>query len=640
VAVDDGTAVTTVDVLDHVIPATVSIMKVDTQSRAPLAGAVFDVAYDPADSGTYSEDLGTCTTSQSGNCAPVGNDGPSALLPGNYQITEVSAPPGYWLDPATRAQDLTLRPGQAGSVTFADALLVGASFQKTASGNVNPAIETLAGAVIAVHQGSVTGPVVTSCTTDANGACTTPAGLDAGSPYCWTESAAPAGLASGATGCFTADNAQSAQPITVDDAGMFVAVSAKKVDAADPAVTLAGAVFDLYRKDGGTGPGIVPVPPATAAAEPGQTWMARATGGPDGLASFPLQFPGYAYCVVEESAPANYSIDPTPQCTGVLTGSVVVPAPVTILTFDDTRQTVTLQAHKFNAAAPGTAIPGATYDLYVEGTGTPAGRPAPPPDAATEAGDTWFARGTTDSNGNLSFTVPAGFAWCLLEHQAPADYIPDHSLHCSATINASPPAAVTIALPETVATVYLTAHKYDADQPGTVIAGATYELLLQGAAPSGPAPPGAPAGADVPAGDTYWSEGTTNAQGILSFAVPAGYAWCLHEIVAPAGYQPDQTFHCTGVLTDLTSALAATVALPELPVAGPIGNLAFTGGPTVWVPISGILLILGGSGLLLLRRRRPGMRGRVSAAGARVDGVEELAQSSEGPRVEPPGQPR
>ena len=46
--------VTTVDVMDHVIPATVSVLKVDRQTAAPLAGAVFDVAYDATHSGTFS----------------------------------------------------------------------------------------------------------------------------------------------------------------------------------------------------------------------------------------------------------------------------------------------------------------------------------------------------------------------------------------------------------------------------------------------------------------------------------------------------------------------------------------------------------------------------------------------------------
>ncbi len=145
VAVSDGHATTVLDVLDQVIPATLSLRKVDRQTGAPLAGAVFDVRYSTADNGAYDEDLGTCTTTISGNCVPVGNDGPNALLPGDYEVTEVTAPPGYLLDPSSATQDLTLTPGEAGGATFTDPLLVAAGFQKVATGNVNPAEAELCG---------------------------------------------------------------------------------------------------------------------------------------------------------------------------------------------------------------------------------------------------------------------------------------------------------------------------------------------------------------------------------------------------------------------------------------------------------------------------------------------------------------
>ncbi len=639
VAVADGTATTTVDVTDQVIAATVSLRKIDQETNAPLAGAVLDVAYDPDNAGSYPDDLGTCTTAASGDCVPTGNDG-AALLPGNYRVTEVTPPPGYALDPAASTKTITLTPAEAGSVSFSDALLVPASFQKTASGNVNAAIMTLAGAQLAVHQDSATGAVVATCTTDATGSCTTAATLLSGGAYCWSEVAPPTGLSGGASGCFTADNAQAAAPIVVDDAGLFVGVAAKKVDAADPSVTLSGAVFDLYRKDGGQGPGTVPTPPADAATEAGETWMARMSTGDNGVTTFPLQFPGFAYCVVEEVAPANFEVNGVPQCTDVLDGSVTVPPVLTFLTFGDNRQTLTLSAHKFNSAVPDTSIAGASYDLYAEGAGPPSTTPpAAPTDAAVETGDTWFARGTSDASGNLTFTVPAGFAWCLLEHSAPPDYLPDDALHCSSTLTtSSPPTATTIALPETVATVYVSAHKYIALQPDTVIAGATYALLVQGALPAGQAPVSTPSGVTVPAGDAYFAQGTTDAQGLLSFAVPSGYAWCLQELVAPAQYQPDPTLHCSSVLTNETTAAAASLALPETPIPGPgPGPLAFTGGPGWWLPLGGMLLIVGGFGLLLMKRK---MEGEVELlAGALVDGVDELAQAGEVPLVESEGQP-
>ena len=622
--------------LDHIIPATLTIMKVDAQTKAPLAGAVLSVAYDATDSGTYGEVLGTCTTTSSGMCSPTGNDGLAGLLPGNYQITELTPPSGYALDPTTASQNITLTPGEAGTITFSDALLVPAAFQKVATGNVNQAEMSLAGAVIDITAGTASGAEVTSCTTNAEGLCSTGALLQSGATYCWRETMAPVGLAGGSSGCFVADNGQGAEPIVVSDAGEFVGVAIRKVDAADPATTLPGAVFDLYRKDGGNGPGTVPVPPSDVAAEQGETWMARATTQADGVALFPLQYPGFAYCVVEEKAPVNYVLSSAVTCTGILSGSPTTPASVTELTVADAEAMVSLGAHKFNSLTPDTNIPGATYDLYVEG-GSPPSSPASadgtggegsgtlPSDIEAVAGDTWFARGVTDSQGNLTFLIPAGYAWCLLEHSAPVDYVPDLALHCSevlTTANDSSPAATSqtspVALPETLGTVYITARKYNSSTPDTVIPGATYELLVEGPLPTGyetPNPDGPaavpsgtltgpteqPSSASIPVGDSYWGEGTTNAHGLLTFAVPAGYAWCMHELEAPADYLPDPGFHCTEVLTNQSPSTATTIALPE--VQKPGGGLAFTGGPSVWLPLTGMLLVLSGSGVLAIRRR-------------------------------------
>jgi LPXTG-motif cell wall-anchored protein len=170
-----------------------------------------------------------------------------------------------------------------------------------------------------------------------------------------------------------------------------------------------------------------------------------------------------------------------------------------------------------------------------------------------------------------------------------------------------------------------------------VIAGATYALVVQGPVPVGDTAPPAPVGVAVPAGDTYWGQGTTDAQGLLSFGVPAGYSWCLTEIEAPAGYQPDPALHCTPVLTMLTSATDATVALPEVPLPG--GGLAFTGGPNLWAPLIGALLIVGGFGLLMMRRRSEDVATELLGAGALIDGVDEHPQPGEVPFVEAEGEP-
>ena len=253
VAVAAGSAVTHTSAADKVRPATVTIEKTDRQTDAPLAGAVFDVRYNPTGSGTFSTDLGDCTTTGSGSCSPAGNDGPD-LLPGTYRVTEIQAPPGYLLDPATAVRTVILTPAEVGSVSFSDPLLVPVSFQKSASGNIDPDQLVLAGAVFHVHQGTAAGPVVGSCTSNKAGVCTTAPVLVSGGRYCWVESTSPPGLTAPPGACFTATNSQADSPIAVVEPGDFVAVQARKVAQTSPSTVLAGAVFDLYRMDHGAGP--------------------------------------------------------------------------------------------------------------------------------------------------------------------------------------------------------------------------------------------------------------------------------------------------------------------------------------------------------------------------------------------------
>jgi Prealbumin-like fold domain len=607
VTVTAGHTTTTVTVTDPIQPGSISIRKVDRTTGDPLSGATFDVRYDSANNGTFGVDLGTCITSASGTCAPPPSDS-TGYLPGNYLVTEIAAPSGYYLSSPPPSQEVTVTPGGTGSVSFSDPLLVPVQFHKVATGSYNPTQLDLSGAVIDVTNGSTPGgSIVATCTTDAEGDCATASVLVSGQSYCWQEVSAPAGLQSGAAGCFTANNSLGAQPILVTDPGLFVGIAVKKIDAGNPSAVLPGAVYDLFRVDGGSGPNR-PQPPAGVVAPSGQTWVARATSEGNGIATFPLQLPGYSYCVQEVTAPPGYVLDPSQHCTAVLAGTVTTVT--TTLTLTDTEARVTVSAHKFNSSVPDTGIPGAVYDLYVEGQSPPSGPPSSPPQGvATEPDGEWWARGTTTNDGVLSFSVPAGYAWCFHEVSAPTDYDLDPALHCTAVINTdTPPASTTVALPETLSTVYVGAHKYNAKEPGTVIPGASYELLLDGTAvPPGFDSPQAPTGSPVPSGDIYWTQGTTDSQGRLSFAVPAGYRWCLRELAAPPGYQPDTSYHCTSVITENTPTNPTMVALPEIPVVSTalpsaLTTLAFTGGPALWLIAVGLLLVTLGGLLWVLGR--------------------------------------
>jgi hypothetical protein len=289
-------------------------------------------------------------------------------------------------------------------------------------------------------------------------------------------------------------------------------------------------------------------------------------------------------------------------------------------TVPDQEAQVTLTAHKYNSATPDTAIPGATYDLFVVGQGPPAGPPSsPPPGTQQVAGDKWWARGTTTTSGMLSFTVPAGYAWCLREVSAPPDYALDPALHCTSVLDATAPSAqLHIALPETTALVSVFTHKFNAEQPNTAIPGATYELVGEGSVPVGWSAPANPHHYPVPSNDWFVGTATTGTDGVASWSVPAGHSWCIHELRAPAHYQLDTAWHCTAVITRNTTPPEDTIALAEVAVPKPstsvatnVPTLPFTGGPGIGQVLTGLVLaIVGGLLLSMTWRRRRGLRGQ------------------------------
>ena len=247
-----------------------------------------------------------------------------------------------------------------------------------------------------------------------------------------------------------------------------------------------------------------------------------------------------------------------------------------------------LYVEKTNATEPGQGIPGATYNLYVQGT-PPASTPAMPPGTKAYPGVTWYATGETNATGHLGFVIPAGYSWCVAEVSAPSEFILDTGLHCTAVITtASPDPVRTVALSEEVSIITLTAYKYNATTPHTVLPGATYALFVVGAFPTGFTPPPVPSSIVVPSGMELFATGVTNAQGQLIFELPQGHAWCLQELVVPKGYLLDSGLHCTAVLTSSSSLSATTIALPEL---------AATGVSLPFAQIAGLFIL--GSGLVL-----------------------------------------
>ena len=552
---------------DLITPATVSLHKVDASTGAALGGAVLGVRFDPSASGTYSEDLGTCTTASDGSCAPSGNDG-LALLPGRYLVTEITPPAGFAPDPSGPVA-LTLSPGQSGVVRFSDPPLVSQAFVKVAIGNVDPSTVILAGAMITVVDAH--GTQVATCTTTKEGHCRTAAVLVTGERYCWLEVAAPVGLQGGAHGCFLASPSSSTIAIEVRDPGRYVEVLARKVSTADPTLGVPGAVFDFYRMDAGKGP-TDPVAPPDALALAGGTWVARATSARTGLARAPLQLPGYAYCVIEHAAPAGFEKNSTPQCTEVLDGTTSTPPTVATVTVADVETATQLFVSKTNASEPDVGVPGAVYDLFVKDP-APASTPkVPDPAAPVVPGLSWFAAGTTNAAGSLGFAIPTGYQWCVKERSTPVDFQVDPALHCTGTIDAATPDPVrTVAVAEIPSTLTLTGFKFNTQRPGVGIAGASYALFVNGPMPTGYVGPTPPPWLTVPPGMALFATQRSDAGGYVRFTIPSGSRWCLQEIIAPPGFTLDAGLHCTSVLTSSSPQAVTQVALPE------VASLAFTG---------------------------------------------------------------
>ena len=714
VAVALGHGVTQASVEDAVDPGTLDIYNVVAGSSAPVVGGVFDVRYDVLDSGSYSLDLGTCTTDAIGACSPSAS-GSLGLLPGRYEITQVSAPSGYGLDPSVAVRQTVLVPGAVDVVDFDDPRLVSFTFTKVPIDNFDPTALDLAGADFVVHSATGNGAVLASCTTDVSGSCTTASTLLPGASYCWAETVAPPGFEAGETGCLDAAAAGPSTTVVVDEPGELVAVRAAKVEAGDPSRFLAGALLDLYRMDSGaTGPAAPPGAPVL----PGGTWVASATSTASGPVAFSLQLPGFAYCVVESEPPAGYELSTVPSCTGVLAGSTTNPPAGATVTLDDMpvaapapvappapvepgapvaasppvpvvapraptpaapavpapgppSRTVpdpgayapapaieppaprvprapgalVLDGHAYDALQPSSPVAGAVYDLYAVGTGLPFAPHRLPAGLAPVrvAGQSWVARARSDDRGDLAFRVPPGYAWCLREVAAPPDFVLGRDARCTTVLTAADaPGAGRVMLPQQPLMVDVQAHKYDTLEPGTSIAGATYDLYSEAARAPGarePAELARPAPARVP-GAFFYERGVTGRNGMLVMEVPAGYAWCLKELRPPPGYRYDSGLHCTVVLGSASAISAVHLALPELPTKlppplSPTPVLPFTGidaGPLLGA--GSCLLVLGASlcafgrrGSRTGRQWPGGARSRREPCGARRSGSHLLSRS-------------
>lgn len=329
----------------------IELDKVDGATGEPLAGAVFDLAFDGDGDGAFETPIQQLTTA----AEPVVATG---LRPGDYQLTEVAAPPGY--HPLLEPFVVTVPPGQVVEVDVANTPRSTVAFEKVPAGDVDPAQVTLAGAVFVVtgphdpptdppiigDEGPDSGeddppstddageddepgpddedapgeaPEVGRCTTGPDGRCALPElALLSHRRYCYREVVAPAGFGPVEPGCFTAGPPATVHTVVVDEPSTFTEIDGDKRDAVDGR-PLAGAVYDLYRATPEGDP-VLPTPPAPDDAEvlDGHTWVGRAESDEDGRLDWPLQLPGHRYCAVEHRAPEGYARADEPVCSDVL----------------------------------------------------------------------------------------------------------------------------------------------------------------------------------------------------------------------------------------------------------------------------------------------------------------------------------
>ncbi len=403
-----------------------------------LSGAEFDVI-DGA-----GQVVDTLTTSS------LGLAGPTEDLPiGTYTVRETTPPWGYVPAPD---QTVTVTAGATTLVSLTGALIEQSTRAELGITKIDATTKRpLVGATFhlerdPLHTGNFSEDIGT-CTTVLDGTCplSGATSLLAGD-YRLTETAAPPGyhLPEDPIVYVTLIPGE-VRMVTFADDAILVALPIDKRNASQPGVGVPGAVYDLYAVDPGPLGGPLESPPSDATSLAGATWYARATTAHDGTLVFLVPV-GVTWCVVEHSSPPGFLLDPAVRCTG---GPLTkTSAPIVI---DESEHLVTLSVEKYNSDSPGTGVPGAVYDLFVEGA-IPAGYAPPPVPTVVEvpAGYHYFGAGITDQGGALHFRVPSGQMWCVRERTAPPNYVLDHALRCTSQplIIDPGPTAVTLAVPE------------------------------------------------------------------------------------------------------------------------------------------------------------------------------------------------
>ncbi|QDY81000.1 choice-of-anchor A family protein [Streptomyces qinzhouensis] len=426
-----GVTVTAENVKTPPGEAPVTVIKVDSVTDAPLAGAVFEFWEETNGIAGLQTTGGNpdtllppdCTTGANGRCS-------RDVVPGTYYWRETQAPAGYDL-PANPVFPVTLTEGEIpGGVT------VTAENTQTppVTGNVSvikrdsATQAPLAGAVFQLWQETngvpglqTTGPdpdteIGSPCTTPANGTCTET--VEVGQYY-WQETAAPPGYDLPVNPVFpltlTVDNAPRGVTVTASNIKTppgEAPVTVIKVDSETDA-PLAGAVFQFWQETNGV-PGL-----QTAGVNPDTRLAPDCTTGANGRCSRDV-VPG-TYYWRETQAPAGYDLPANPVFPVTLTEGEI-PGGVTVTAENTQTPPVTgeIDLHKTDAKN-GKPLAGAVFELWEETNGvaglqTRALNGTPP--------DTMVGPGcATDNEGNCTFDELALGTYYLLETDVPEGYV-------------------------------------------------------------------------------------------------------------------------------------------------------------------------------------------------------------------------
>ncbi|MGV9312888.1 SpaA isopeptide-forming pilin-related protein [Streptomyces sp. NPDC003691] len=516
----------------------VTVVKVDSETNAPLAGAVFQFWQETNGIPGLQTTGMTPDTKVNPDCT-TGADGRCSrdVVAGTYYWVEITAPAGYQL-PANPVFPLTLTeqdiPGGVSvtaenvaipepvlgdvSVVKEDSVtgapLAGGVFQLWEETNGVPGLQTTG-----INPDSTIG---TPCTTPANGTCTRT--VETGQYY-WQETAAPPGYDLPLNPVFgplvlTEENAAEGVSVVAENVRTPPGEAPVRVVKQDSVTgdPLAGAVFQLWRETNGI-PGL-----QTTGGNPDTSVGSPCTTPANGTCSATVQVGQYYW--QETQAPAGYDLPANPVFPITLTEEEI-PGGVTVTAENTQTPPVRGDVSVLKVdSATDAPLAGAVFQLWKETNGVP-GLQTTGINPDTSIG----APCTTPANGTCTETAEVGqYYW--QETQAPNGYdLPANPVFPLTLTAENAPQGVTVTAENTATPpgeAPVTVVKVDSES-GDPLAGAVFELWQE---TNGV--PGLQVAGMNP--DTQLSPScTTGANGRCSRdVVPGTYYW--RETAAPAGY--------------------------------------------------------------------------------------------------------